>query len=442
MPETVDIGHAVKLPPRQAIRYFQSKGYSISWNWWDTWQDAHAQAFTVAKAARGDVLASIRGGMERAIARGQTQRDFIREMEPELKKLGWWGRQEVTAPDGSAQTVQLGNPHRLKTIYRTNMITAQAHGRYRRHLDNADSRPYWQYDAVMDSHTRPSHAAMDGRVFRFDDPIWNTHYPPNDWNCRCHVRALTEKEVRDRGLVISSSADALSDVRLEAGIDKSTGEVITVDGTSYAFTGRDGKRHILTPGAGWNYNPGKSKTLFDLDGSPGGGALRALADKQETYKDFGLPRIVDTPASLRLPAPAMLPRADTAEAALVQLAGALAIPKKTGFRRVETPDALDDVVVRQEALPHVVEKRDHARERYANYILPTLRDPLEVWLVRHDDDRYRRRFIGVFEETKNQSLVIVEENRDGSLLYNFMQARTKSLDKQREGFLLYQKGGQ
>ncbi len=441
MPDAVDIGHAIKLPPRQAIRYFQSKGYTTSWNWWETWQDAHAQAFTVAKAARCDVLSSIRSGMARAIAQGQTERDFIKNLEPELKRLGWWGKQVVVDADGGAEMVQLGSPHRLKTIYRTNMTTAQAHGRYRRHLDNADSRPYWQYDAVMDAHTRPSHAAMDGRVFRFDDPIWNTHYPPNDWNCRCHVLALTENEVKDRGLVISSSADALSDVRLEAGTDKRTGEVITVDGTSYTFTGKDRKQHILTPGAGWNYNPGKAKTLFDLERGPGGGALRTLADKQETYRSFGLPRLADTPAGLRLPAPAMLPKAANADAALFQLTYALAIPR-TGYRRVVTPDALDDVVVRREYLPHIVEKRRHARERYAHYILPTLQDPLEVWLVRHDDEHYRRRFICMFEETKNQSLVIVEENLDGSLLYNFMQAKAKDMDKQRAGFLLYRKGGQ
>ena len=39
-------------------------------------------------------------------------------------------------------------------------------------------------------------------------------------------------------------------------------------------------------------------------------------------------------------------------------------------------------------------------------------------------------------------MVIAQENRDGSLLYNFMQARAKNMDKRRAGFLLYRKGGQ
>lgn len=81
-------------------------------------------------------------------------------------------------------------------------------------------------------------------------------------------------------------------------------------------------------------------------------------------------------------------------------------------------------------------------EFYANFILPTPRDPLEVWLARHEDGQLRRRFIGLFGESKNQFMAVAEENRDGSLLYNFMQARAKDMDKQRAGFLLYRKGGQ
>ena len=37
MADAADLGFAVKLQPRRAIAYFKAKGYTVSWNWWDTW---------------------------------------------------------------------------------------------------------------------------------------------------------------------------------------------------------------------------------------------------------------------------------------------------------------------------------------------------------------------------------------------------------------------
>lgn len=201
---------------------------------------------------RPSMLESIHGQLERALKGSIGEAEFVRNMEINLKTFGWWGVSKVGSPQG------------LRTIFHTNRSAAWGHARYHRHLDNADSRPYWQYDAVMDAHTRKSHAAMDGRVFRFDDPIWDTHYPLNGWNCRCHVRALTEKEVKARGLVISDSAGSLSHMPLEVRVNKRTGEVITTQGTSYSFATPDGKRHTMTPGPGWNCNPAQFGPEFDL----------------------------------------------------------------------------------------------------------------------------------------------------------------------------------
>ena len=52
--------------------------------------------------------------------------------------------------------------------------------------------------------------------------------------------------------------------------------------------------------------------------------------------------------------------------------------KENDIRVVRTPGRLEDVVIRKEQLPHLVRKQP--REEWANYILPTLEDPLEVWL--------------------------------------------------------------
>ncbi|EJS83732.1 hypothetical protein AAUPMB_21517, partial [Pasteurella multocida subsp. multocida str. Anand1_buffalo] len=139
--------------------------------------EAHARAFTVAKATRAEVLDTLRWATEKAIADGVPERDYIKNLEPMLKELGWWGK----TVDENGNTVQLGSPRRLKTILRTNKSTAYHAARYASQMANVDEQPYWQYVAVKDSRTRASHLALHGKVYRADDPIWATMYPPNDW---------------------------------------------------------------------------------------------------------------------------------------------------------------------------------------------------------------------------------------------------------------------
>ncbi|WP_350306967.1 phage head morphogenesis protein [Photorhabdus viridis] len=259
MPQPVDLGIAAKLEPKLAVDYFRAKGYDISWNWQETEAASHAQAFTVAKAARMDILTTIRDEVDKALSQGATERDFIQTLKPRLQEQGWWGKQIVVDGDGHAETVQLGSPARLATIYRTNLATAYQAGRYQQQLASTETHPYWQYLAVMDKNTRKSHAAMNGRVFRFDDPIWNTLYPPNDWGCRCRVRALTAAQVKRMGLTVESSLGAVSTQLVETGVDKRTGEVYQSAVTTY----RNGKQRMTT-GAGWSNNAGQLAMGSDI----------------------------------------------------------------------------------------------------------------------------------------------------------------------------------
>ena len=48
----------------------------INWNWWETWQAAHARSFTGAKATREDILETIRAAHGEALAQGLTARKF------------------------------------------------------------------------------------------------------------------------------------------------------------------------------------------------------------------------------------------------------------------------------------------------------------------------------------------------------------------------------
>lgn len=257
--DKVDLSAVFGMPPEKAIEYFQAKGYAITWSWKDLWQEAHAKAFTVAKVLNSDILDDIRGALDDALNNGTTLRDFEKTLTPILQAKGWWGKTEHTdTTTGEVSTAQLGSPRRLKTIYQTNLQTAYMAGRYRSMMESADSHPYWRYVAVLDGRTRPAHRAMNGRVFRYDDALWSTHYPPNGFNCRCRVSPLSAAAVESEGITVQSSEGQLIDHEIQMR-DGSTAQVkalrIKVDGQDKLFA----------PDAGWSYNPGKAVFGNDIE---------------------------------------------------------------------------------------------------------------------------------------------------------------------------------
>jgi len=250
MPQDVDLTNLFGRPPEEVVEYFRSKGYEISFRWRDVFREAHQRAFTVAGVTKMDVLQTIRGEIDRTLQQGQTFRDFQNNLEEKLRTLGWWGKKEVVDEEtGEVREVDLSQPHRLRTIYQTNLQTSYAKGRYETQSSTKDALPYWKYDAVMDQATRPSHAALNGMVFRADDPIWDKLYPPNGFNCRCSVQALTRGQLERQGLDVS-------------------------DGSSIAIP-----NHV---DRAFRYNPGKvDRAGTDLDDRPPDMAADHRAAQQE-----------------------------------------------------------------------------------------------------------------------------------------------------------------
>lgn len=278
MPD-INLAHAMSLPPQDAVAYFQRKGYAITWDWQELWQEAQAQAFTVAKVTRLDILQDIRDALQKVLTEGKTAAWFAQELTPMLQAKGWWGRKEhVDAETGEVSKVQLGSPWRLQTIFRANVQTAYMAGRFQRQLENVDDRPYWKYVAILDSRTRPSHRALNGKVFRYDDPFWSSFYPPNGWGCRCRVVALSADDIEVRGIIVDSSEGKLgAAMRL---LSEKTGEMREV--TTYTTAHPDdptGKRKIvISPDVGWSYNPGAAAWAPDIKRYVG--ELATLAEKE------------------------------------------------------------------------------------------------------------------------------------------------------------------
>lgn len=256
-----DLSSVIGLPPRDAVAWFESKGLHVSSSWREIWQEAQAKAFTVAGMTRLDLLQDVREALSTALREGKTERWFAETLLPVLQAKGWTGKRRII-DHVTGEVLERGMKlsSRLALIYHQNIQTAYMAGRYRQMFANVDERPYWQYIAIMDSRTRPSHAALHGKVFRYDDPFWKTHYPPNGWRCRCRVRALSKFRIRQEGLVVESSDGHM--IRQEVVFNpKSENPVVR---EVWGYQEKPGGRVFWTD-AGFSYNPGSAAFGLDME---------------------------------------------------------------------------------------------------------------------------------------------------------------------------------
>ena len=189
---TAELAYCMTLPPKRAVSYLKSKGYKITWDWEDMWQEAHARAFTVAKVTRLDILEDIRSRLQQALDEGKTDRWFRQQLEPELQRKGWWGPRDTTDPvTGEPVTIQQGSPWRLDTIFAPIC-------RYSTAPDAGPNR--WRTSTTgrtgctpVSTTATPAKAIWSCTVWccAYDDPFWQAFYPPNGWRCRCGVIALS-----------------------------------------------------------------------------------------------------------------------------------------------------------------------------------------------------------------------------------------------------------
>jgi hypothetical protein len=157
---------------------------------------------------------------------------------------------------------------------------------------------------------------------------------------------------------------------------------------------------------------------------------------QQTWKELGLTDLRKITESYKLPEPELLSPAASFEDAVRMIEKVLGIDGLNPTKSIITP--IETVTAQREKLSHLVEKRGEDRERYANYLLPALKYPLEIWKVAYDDGSFRNRYIGVFSG-KRDLMVSIIANPDGSLLWNMMQDDPAGMNRQRRGKLIYKK---
>ena len=146
---------------------------------------AGTRAWGVAGVAQLDVVLDVFKELETSIAEGKTLAEFKKAMGPKLKKA--WGKDR---------------PHRVETIFRTNMQKAYNAGRWKqiRDPDVIRTRPYLMFDAILDSRTSDICRKRNKTVLPADDPYWLHNNPPLHHRCRSSLRAMRKSEANRFGI--------------------------------------------------------------------------------------------------------------------------------------------------------------------------------------------------------------------------------------------------
>lgn len=150
---------------------------------------ARRRAFWIAGVAQLNVVQDVFGEIRRSLERGEPYEAFQRRVRDRLA-TAWGG----------------DNPHRIETILRNAVQSSYNAGRYQQMRDPAvlRVRPFWMFDAVLDSRTSPICKPLDQTVLAADDPFWETHTPPLHHRCRSSIRSLREEQARRRGIATTA----------------------------------------------------------------------------------------------------------------------------------------------------------------------------------------------------------------------------------------------
>ncbi len=169
------------LPPEDAIRLFRDK-VPLTRGAFDQLVEAYrGRAFTIAKQETVAAVEVVQSWVDKVLADRLTFKQFRDGLD-------------TAAEAGGIRAV---NPYHARTVFETNVQTAYNAGRYEMYNapEVVEAFPLFQYHTVGDARVRPAHAAMHGFTARRDNPVWDTWWPPNGYNCRCTVTAISQVEV-------------------------------------------------------------------------------------------------------------------------------------------------------------------------------------------------------------------------------------------------------
>ncbi|MBU2527675.1 MAG: phage head morphogenesis protein [Bacteroidetes bacterium] len=148
---------------------------------------AKALAFSLARVEGQSAIDMVKKSLDDSFKDGQTFREWRKGVNVAFETAGWTPL----------------SPWHLENVFRTNLMSVYSAGKYE-FCQTADNVVDYEYSTVGDNRVRSSHAAMDGKIYAKDDPIWNTWMPPNGYQCRCTVIPITKAYAEANGIKFST----------------------------------------------------------------------------------------------------------------------------------------------------------------------------------------------------------------------------------------------
>ena len=134
------------------------------------------------------------------------------------------------------------NRHWLRAEYNFATASAEMAAQWAAY-EEVKGTTYLQYRTALDDRVRAEHAALEGVTLPLDDPFWDTAFPPNGWNCRCHVIPVPQ----EGHTTSNSEAACLSFRQLTEGRDSifrfNPGKEAVLFPPHHPYYGKQGYRH-------------------------------------------------------------------------------------------------------------------------------------------------------------------------------------------------------
>jgi hypothetical protein len=170
------------LPYEEAIRFLSTQIPLTKKAYYDLDDKLRLRAFTVGRLSDGDAVNRVKGIVRTNLEKGGTVSDFYRMTDNEILDGLGFGK---------------GNMSYWETVYRTNEAAAHNAGR----AMDFDAFPPVALELVGIQDARQSDICYELTkqpfIRPYNDPVWQSLWPPFHFNCRTTVRGIYDKTELD-----------------------------------------------------------------------------------------------------------------------------------------------------------------------------------------------------------------------------------------------------